>query len=365
MPDCVYIKGVVACFITFDACMRYSAILFLVFLQFSKVWGQDTTVQNSPISFGLSPYLTLATDKKNNTENSVFGFGGDIFTSYRMGANYVQTKLGYKSYTYKTKYFSYKTESAQAQFTYKRKVSDIPDVNILVGYAPSFTINASRTFKGRKDSIPTLFYAKDLKNRLSHGIYVGLEFQAKGNNSMELGYTYVLNNNAQDFGVDEFLFDAMPSHLSFTYNINFASNANQPAEGFTTQNTLSALSTDTLYFINRACESDFSIKQLDSMLNAHYTFSAYRILKDTDIAHVQKQANVVHFAVIGNYYASEGDPTTSGIYLLDRDLNLTKHPYPFFTRDFSKGKAPANCMGSLKKVSATIILFNSRLKAML
>ena len=45
---------------------------------------------------------------------------------------------------------------------------------------------------------------------------------------------------------------------------------------------------DTLYFINRACESDFTHKELDDMLKLHYTYSKHKLLKEHEIRKVSQ-----------------------------------------------------------------------------
>ena len=124
--------------------------------------------------------------------------------------------------------------------------------------------------------------------------------------------------------------------------------------------SLEALKNDTLYIINRACPSDFTTAKLDSLFAENYTFSTFKILTQDDLKNGHRP-NAVHYAIIGEYFASEGDPETVGIFLLDRDLQLTASPYPYHTGVTKKGNGLSTCLGEPENSAFLIRTFDGRL----
>jgi hypothetical protein len=186
-------------------------------------------------------------------------------------------------------------------------------------------------------------------------MYAGFEFNFKERSALELGYVYSLNQQQRNGYID-----AVPHHIKITYNINLLYRKENTYYSLASE-TLAQLQTDTLYFINRACPSDFTLVELDSILKANYTFSAYKIISDAEVAAVSLQPNVLHFAVIGRYYASESDPSTHGIYLLDEDLKLTETPYPYFTTFPYYALTSDDCFGGHYGIGSLVDVFNRRL----
>ena len=335
--------------------MRYKLVILFAFAAIAG-YGQDGLVINKRLSYGVSPFLTVATARGINDDKPAYGVGADFFGSYRIKNQFLQGKIGYKSYRYNKGVSTITMEDLHLLLAIKQPLSQAKGINFVGGYSPSFIINASDRFSGKSDTIPTVYIADQFDNRFSHGFYLGFEFQSKDNGSIDFGYSFVLNNK-----ITNGYFDAVPNHFTVGYNFNFNRKANVPEDVLLARTTLAQLTSDTLYFINRACLDDFTTNQLDSLLNEHYTYSAYRILSDEEIPAVSKQPNVVHFAVIGKHYGSLGDPESTGLYLLDSELNNTKFPYPYHTSNPKNGNGLSSCIGGLRNAAALIRTFNGRL----
>ena len=95
--------------------------------------------------------------------------------------------------------------------------------------------------------------------------------------------------------------------------------------------SITRLKSDTLYIINRTFEGGITNAQMKGQFKDNYTHSAFRVLEDSEIDAVSKQPNVIHFTVVGQYYASEGSPLSCGIYLLDKDMKICERPLPYYT----------------------------------
>ncbi|PCJ66863.1 MAG: hypothetical protein COA58_05270 [Bacteroidetes bacterium] len=345
-------------FHTFEFRMKRFLCLIISTASLIYSFAQSSELANKKMSYGVSPFITIPLLPNHNS--STPSFGGDIFVSYNLKQDYLQSKLGYSFFSIINKNESSIIRSSNLQFSigYKRQVRFTNEVNFLLSYAPSYYLNVKEKFAGRfSDSFG--FPTKDITNEISpkivQGVYAGLEFQFKEQGSFELGYLHVLNpsNNTNKLIV--------PSRLMIVYNFNFAKDGNMHEDVFQTRTTLQKLKSDTLYFINRACPDDFTTSQLDSLLRENYSYSAYRILRDDEVAKVSKQPNVVHFAIIGKHYASPGDPESNGIYLLDSKLNSTEYPYPYHTSNPKNGNGLSSCLGGLSNTAFLIGVFNSRL----
>ena len=227
--------------------------------------------------------------------------------------------------------------------------------SFIVGVNPSYVgfggisdIGRSSIAGARRNLIPLL------DNPFLVAGYVGFELKLNDFTALELGYQ--LNSVQQDEASS--IINAQPHVLQIKLNWDIAgrwkeaSNRNELA-------TLDSLRGDTLYIINTLCDDDPSEKQLDSLLNEHYTYSAYKILSKDDS---RNSENAWHYAVIGRYYASEGDPQTNGIYLLDSNLKHTQSPYPFYTSNRSiEENFFNNCFITTTALADVIKRFNSRL----
>ncbi len=340
--------------------MRYSFIVIVFIFNTFTLSAQDTSILTEKLSYGVSGYLTIATARKINDGRPPYGIGGDIFAAYRVAPKtYLQSKLGYKRYSYEYDNLTQKRtmEDIHLRLAVKRSLSQSKGLNILLGYEPAFIINAQNKYLGYLDSIPSVYFQRELSNRFSHSIYVGLEIHSNQNSSIDFGYSHTLNK-----GITNTYFDAIPNHFTIAYNFKFNKTAVVPEDVLKARATLNRLMYDTLYVINRGCPEDYSREQLDSLFSKNYTYSAYKLLKDKNIAQVSKQTNVVHFVIIGNHYSSLADPSSNGIYLLDSKLKSTEYPYPYHTTNPKNSRALSHCFGGLNNTADLIKVFDDRLR---
>jgi len=173
--------------------MRHILVIIFAFTAFFG-FAQDDLIINKRLSYGVSPFFTVATVSGINDDKPPYGIGADIFGSYRLQKQYLQGKVGYKSYRYKKGVSTITMEDLHLLLAIKQPLSQAKGINFIVGYNPSFIINASDRFSGKSDTIPTVYIADQFDNRFSHGIYFGFEFQSKDNGSIDLGYSFVANN---------------------------------------------------------------------------------------------------------------------------------------------------------------------------
>lgn len=226
---------------------------------------------------------------------------------------------------------------------------------VIIGVNPGFIgfgritdIRRSSISGGGENLIPSL------EQRFLVAGYVGFELKLNEYTAFEIGYQ--LNSVSQNETTS--ILQNQPHLLQFKLNWDIAAKWKEE----NTKNdlaTLDSLRGDTLFIINTLCDEDPSVEQLDSLLKAHYTYSAYKILKANES---RDSKNVWHYAVIGRYYASEGDPQTNGIYLLDSNLKHTQSPYPFYTSSRSVDENFFNnCFLTKEALAEVIKRFNNRL----
>jgi hypothetical protein len=237
----------------------------------------------------------------------------------------------------------------------KMRPTNLESSSFIIGVNPAF-IGFGRISDIRRSSISgeSQNLTPNLDQRFLVAGYVGFELKLNEYTALELGYQ--LNSISQD--ENSSLIQNQPHLLQFKLNWDIASrwkeenNQNELA-------TLDSLRNDTLYIINTLCDEDPTEQQLDSLLKEHYTYSAYKILDKNDS---QSNEDAWHYAVIGRYYASEGDPQTNGIYLLDSNLKHTQSPYPFYTSNRSiEENFFNNCFITTTALADVIKRFNSRL----
>ena len=345
--------------------MRQVLLIYIFIGSFFTLSAQDTSVVNEKLSYGVGGFVTVSTETGINDDRPPYGASGDIFVAYQIRPKYyLHSNLGYKRYTYSNLVQKRTVEDIHLKIAAKKSLDQAKEIKLVLGYEPAFVINATNTNLGIGDSIPPNFFTRDLNNRLSHSLYLGFEFQSKQNGSIEIGYTYTLNQGvAQSVnnGLTNTYFDAIPNHFKIGYNFKFNNNTAVPEEILEARQTLQRLTQDTLYFINKGCPEDYSFAQLDSLLSRNYSYSAYRLLKESEIAQVSRQPNVVHFAIIGEHYSSTSDPISLGIYLLDKDLKNTEYPYPYHTTNTKNSEGLSKCFGSLSNTASLIKAFNQRL----
>jgi hypothetical protein len=349
---------------TFDG-MRFLAQVIAILFILPMVIGQNESDSKSLFTnnfkYGLTPKLNIAVLEKPDLYSASIGYGLDFYTSYKFTNSpfKISSTLGYSRYGYEYNNFKFNTDNANILLGLTFISSSLGNSGFTVGYKPSYTLYGTSNYLGATNPDGPNFsdITSSFKNRFSNGIYGGFQFNLNDKSTVEIGYTHFLNQNTLQGFVD-----AQTNNISIGLNVDLGKNWSFKDQHAESKNSLNQLQGDTLYFINRSCEGELSNKQLETILSSKLTFCNYKVLKDHEIASVRKQSNVVHFAVIGQYYASEGDPLTNGIYLLDKNMEITTFPYPFYTYVTNMESQKLDlCFNELKFVELVVAKFNVRL----
>ena len=346
--------------------MRTLASILVLFVIFSTAFGQDdfseSKAERNTIDYGLSPSGNLSFFGNSDTYNSTLGLGcGFFFNPYLSNPTYqLASQLGFKLFNYQIPKEGLKvyTTNFALDLGLKLQFPGLDNSSLVLKSSTYYVAGGVSTFQGLQRLGPRgVIFSNKLKNRISQGMYIGFDFDLKEKSSLELGYTHIFNQRNEV----EYI-DAVPHNISLSYNINFSEFVKTRSDLSYAKETVAKLSKDTLYFINQSCDDELPNVQLDSILKANYSFSKYRVLNDEEVARTRLQTNVVHYAVIGSYYPAEGEPLSSGIFLLDKDLIHTDVPYPHFKRlEFDLGINKKLCIGTLDNAVYLIQWLNTEL----
>ena len=346
----------------------FGTILFLLTLTFGSE-AQNGESQPSKFklkiydyTYGISPSINLPQFGSKSAFSSDVGYGFSIFFNPYINRSKYQLILrpGFNGYFYQVPDSGYNGSSSNFTLDLGLNIplEKMERTGAIIGYSYNRVASAITRYTGIDRSGPNeKVLNKVLKNKNSHGIYAGLSFTLSKASSIDLRYTHILNQRSELLYVD-----AVPHSLSLAFNINFNRFSASKSDLQKARETISQLSQDTLYFINQSCKDELPNRQLDSLLKVHYNFSAFRVLEPEEIANTRKQSNVVHFALIGSYYPGEGEPPSSGIFLLDKNLNNTDIPYPHFKRlEYDLGISKNLCINGLSNAIMLIEWMNMRL----
>jgi hypothetical protein len=333
-----------------------SIIISIFLLFFITSVAQDITygvtgvINSTVIPSGSSPSTAGQLESK-------VGAGGALWVSQRYFNVSLHGNLSLNVLNYFNKDLNSKVTNINSGLILGMKyhIPNFSDLSISGAYRPIFNASSIVSFVGKEDSIADYNISNGFGNRLSHGLYAGIEYSFKDRNSLQVGYTHIINQNYTANFID-----AIPHHISIGYNFDFSKGLASPKENAFMINSLLALTKDTLYFMNKSCPTDVSSHQLDSLLALHYTFSAYKILTDEEV-NANQRPNAVHYAVFGYYNASLADPSTTGIFLLNSEYNHTQFPYPYHTGTIKFNDGTSGCIGSVYAAAILIRDFNSRL----
>lgn len=319
---------------------------------------------NSRFSYGISPSINVPVVSNNEISySSNVGFGLGLFSDYKLSTEGISAiaKLNYAKLNYGVDAKNTKVNTDNFGLSIGAKFSPVSldNSSILLCYNTNFVAAGQSIYQGINNTGPKqVNLVPKFTNRFAQNLFFGFEFDLKSNTALQLGYSYnITAKNTVDF------IDAQPNYFSLGLNIGLGEKWEGKNQKTEMKAGLNALAADTLYFINRSCEGEMSNFQLDSLLKIHYTFSAFRVIDDAQIAIVQKQKNTLNFAVIGSYYASLGDIPSSGIFLLDKNLTNLDYPYPHFIRlEFDFGNVKKTCLYSLSNAAILVTALSDALK---
>lgn len=195
----------------------------------------------------------------------------------------------------------------------------------------------------------------DLNNRFDVGVNLGTEIRLSKYTGLELSYTYrLLAKRKTEY------YDAIPNSLSLKLNLHF----NKEEELFQDRQIMSqmldSLSRDTLFVVNSACSEKMTNEILSGLFFDHYNFSAFKVISVDELQEVKKNSSPLFYAYVGEYFGGEGEPLSNGIFLLDENFELTKHPYPFHT-NYYEPLIAGPCFDTVTATISCIRSFNKRL----
>ena len=334
--------------------MRQVFIVLLTFILYTS-GAQTLQERELPLKFGLAPTLYLP-QNPSQFENRV-SVSPAAFISYKYPSLSVLGRIGYRAINYTNLDTRSEVQAHEllGQFGLKLNHPEVQNTNLVLAYTPNFVVAAELVTVGKSISLtPVKDFVKEYTTPLHHALYSGIELELSSRNSLELGFSQSFNRKSTDLFVN-----GSPSAISLTYSINFNLKDKNSYKAEVVKSLRELSQKGTLYVINRTCESDFTNAELDSLWAANYTFSDYKIVNDEDVAEVMKSKKPFFFAVMGKYYASLGDPATTGIYLLDRTASHLRKPYPLFT-PIHNGNS--YCIGSEQNAAKGIRAFSASLK---
>ncbi|MGB0849925.1 MAG: hypothetical protein ACPGTP_01655 [Bacteroidia bacterium] len=310
-----------------------------------------------PFAFGVSPLLNQTYGNGKYEPGLSVGLG--FFGTYMWKPNLsfaATAEYNHLIYSDDNANFNYLSDDLSLKLGLKKSFYQLDNSALILQAVPITSLRYIQEYKGtnnqnekRTNLIPMV------DSRFSLGIYAGFELDFKGRSSLELGYRHVVTSQETNSFID-----AVPHHFSLAYKINFNAKKRKISKRLEMLKSLSKLKNSTLYVINRTCDK-YSLSQVDSIFAENYTFSRYKILKDSEIEATSQRNDIVHFAVIGRYYASKGDPESNGIYLLDKDLEICEYPFPYYEADNSNFLDPDMCISSISYMARLVSVFNKRL----
>ena len=284
------------------------------------------------------------------------GWNGQLFSSYSSKNKSVFSSLGIRNLQYHNAeiFTSVTAKDLFFDIGLKSNFGKLYKTNLMISYSPSYVLNSTKTYNGIDKQVPkTTSIIEEYDNIISHSLAIGIELELTEYSSLVVRYQKPLKSNQKQ----QFI-DALPSLLNVSYAINFNTFVSKTDPRQLMISSLLALQKDTLYIIDRSCTNTITKDQLDSIWAKNFTFSNYRIIDDHEISTIQKRQNSIHFAVFGNYYAGTGEPNSSGIYLLDKNLKNVEYPYPSFTRITG---GTTKCFSSSESIAVGILTFSNRL----
>jgi hypothetical protein len=273
---------------------------------------------------------------------NTLGYGTGFFSNYRITDIYsVFGRVGFRSINHANLDLNKSSTFHDLNVTLAGGFSlpQLSGTRLLLGVQPTRLVASSGDIK-----LATLSHLNTLN------IYGGIQTSLNQATKLELSYTYPVYKTNYDSYVD-----AIPQVFSVGIYINFNRYKATQNEYLKMRKTIEALKFDTLYFINRSCEGELSDEQLKFLLAKHYTYSAFKVLSVADIENGLLPKNPIHFAVIGQHYYGLGEPLTTGIFLLDRNMENVEFPYK---RHVPIHNSTLNCMGSFLNIAEGIKRFD-------
>jgi hypothetical protein len=316
-------------------------LLLLCFLIASQAKSQHSNRGYNAFGVGGTLHIPQFPDQMKTT----LGFGAHAYGTYQFNEYFsLLSRFAFRSLQHTTVDLVTGSTFHDINLTLAGGI-DIPQISntrFLLGVQPTSVLNSE-----------TNTYFSSLENANSIPLFGGIQLDLNSYTTLEFSYTQPLRQTTYPSYVD-----AIPPMFTIGLSTNFNTLSSRVNHWREMKKTLYRLQNDTLYFINRSCVGELSDARLEDLLSAYYTFSAFKVLKEEDITNGLLPKNPIHFAVIGQFYAGKGEPLTTGIYLLDKEMLNVKFPYKMYVPIYNSS---LNCMGAEKNIIGGIVRFNQSL----
>lgn len=219
-------------------------------------------------------------------------------------------------------------------------------------YTPQFMLFAEYEILGiQKIGLASGSITSLYENRLSSALGLGLELPL----SNIIAFTFDYNMQL-DKKVKNGIVFPTSNYFSAGIKVDFIKQEKTPSKFVVARENLSKLQNDTLYILNRTC-GKYTRIQLEELFAKNYNFSAIRVLEDNEVQAVLTYPNRQFFALVGTFFQNETNARNTGIFMLDKDLNHLKRPYPHFIMYLREDW----CMEDTEETARVIATFNKKL----
>ncbi len=317
-------------------------ILLLCFLIASQAKSQNSNRGYNAFGIGGTLHIPKFPDRFKST----LGYGVNAYGIYQFNEQFsLLSRFAFRSLQHTNMDLITSTVFQDIHLTLAAgfNIPQVSNTRFLLGVQPTGVLNSE-----------TNPYFSSLENTNSINLFSGIQIDLNSYTKIEFSFTQPLSQTKYPSYVD-----AIPSMLSVGISTNFNTLSNRVNHWREMKRTLHQLKNDTLYFINRACVGELSDTRLKQLLAAHYTFSAFKVLRKEDLANGLLPKNPIHYAVIGQFYARKSEPLTTGVYLLDKEMLNVQFPYKMYVPIYNSS---LNCMGAEKNIIGGIVRFNQSLE---
>lgn len=303
--------------------------------------GQIGQLGFNEYGIGGDLFIPQFPDRFKNT----LGFGAGAHANYQFNSEFsLFTRVNYRNLKHEVLDLNSAITFQDVSVTLAGGLSlpELSNTRLLLGLQPSIVI------AGSKASV-----YENLENIFTTNAFAGIQIELNQYSKLEFSYTLPVKKKNYDRYVD-----AVPPAFSVGLLLNFNRIGKGESDYEKMVRNKFELKKDTLYFINRSCEGELTDERLDELLAKYFTYCTYKVLPRNQLEKGALPSNPLNYAVIGQYYASKGEPLTTGIYLLDKNMQNVPYPRIRYTPIYN---STLNCMGEEKNIIRGIVNFNKAL----
>jgi hypothetical protein len=315
------------------------------------------------LNYGINANLTTPTlQKKKNGFSPLPGYGFGLFLNVKLPEELLTftNRLQFNRYLYYSSGLvsNISTASFEGLVGFEYRIPALRGITFISLLNPSYSL-LTKIDLSNPGPGGSLDRERITEGRvpIDLGYTLGLGLDVADNLRLELSYTFQTFSKLRDN-----YYYTRPGNLNLGLFVSLGQQAHMSNARLEVVNNLNRLKGDTLYVINRACSDIMTDSLLDSLFRAKYLFSDYRIIREEEVAILKESNRAIFYAIVGEFYAGEGEPLSHGIFLLDSTFNLVKYPYPVLT-DYPR--SGGKCFESIEDTGLTIKRFSDRLRTKL